>query len=59
MSANRDALQPGIPGSFPLPNAGNQGNTFRANMKMHPAALATGPKSNPLNAGRPAMAGKK
>ncbi len=50
---------PGVPGSFPLPNAGVPGTAFKANA-LHPAAAAAlGPRANPLNGGRPAMAGKK
>lgn len=51
---------PGVPGSFPLPNPGNAGNSYKANA-MHPAAAAgrLGPRANPLNGGRPALAGKK
>ena len=50
---------PGVPGSFPLPNPGNTGSAYKANA-MHPsAAAAFGPRANPLNGGRPALAGKK
>ncbi len=51
----------GTPGSFPLPVKGENGSTFAANARMHPAALAaaTPSRQNPMNAGHPAMAGKK
>lgn len=50
---------PGIPGSFPLPNADAKGTAFKANA-MHPsAAAALGPSANPMNAARPAMLGGK
>jgi hypothetical protein len=47
--------QPGVPGSFPLPNPGNPGTAFTANVKMHPAAnaaLSSPARQNPLNGGR-------
>ena len=59
MSAARPGLTLGMPGSFPLPNAAAPGTTFSSNSKLHPAALAAGPKNNPMNAGRPAMLGGK
>jgi hypothetical protein len=52
---------PGVPGSFPLPNPGSPGTSFMANA-VHPSAAAAnklGPRANPLNGGRPLMAGKK
>ena len=52
---------PGVPGSFPLPNPGNAGTTYTANA-VHPSAAAAtrlGPRANPLNAGRPPLAGGK
>ena len=62
MSAGYGQIGFGVPASFPLPNPGNPGTAFTANSRMHPAALAglnTTPKTNPMNAGHPAMAGKK
>jgi hypothetical protein len=52
---------PGVPGSFPLPNSGSPGTAYQANA-LHPSAAAAtnlGPRANPLNGGRPPMAGKK
>jgi hypothetical protein len=52
---------PGVPGSFPLPNPGSAGTAYKANA-LHPSAAAganLGPRANPLNGGRPPMAGKK
>jgi hypothetical protein len=48
-------INPGVPGSFPLPNPGNPGTAYAANAKMHPAAsaaLGTPARQNPLNGGR-------
>jgi hypothetical protein len=58
---NTPQTAPGVPGSFPLPAQGEEGNSFKNNA-MHPSAaagLALGPRANPMNAGHPAMAGKK
>ena len=52
---------PGVPGSFPLPNPGATGMAYKANA-IHPAAAAAlgkGPSQNPVNGGRPALAGRK
>jgi hypothetical protein len=52
---------PGVPGSFPLPNAGAAGTAYKANA-VHPSAAAgtqLGPRANPLNAGRPPLLGGK
>jgi len=48
---------PGVPGSFPLPIAGQAGNTYNAN-KLHPAAAA-GLGRGLANGGRPAPGGKR
>ena len=50
---------PGGPGTTPLPNPGQQGMAFAQSQRMHPAALAARPQTNPLNGGRPALAGRK
>jgi hypothetical protein len=47
---------PGVPGSFPLPNPGNTGNAFKANV-IHPAAQIG--RGMATQGGRPAPAGKK
>lgn len=60
MSAGK--LEPGATASFPLPVSGQPGAQFQRNMKMHPAAMtaaASPSRQNPLNGGRPAMAGHK
>jgi hypothetical protein len=52
---------PGVPGSFPLPNPGEPGTAYAANA-VHPSAAAAtrlGARANPLNGGRPPLAGKK
>jgi hypothetical protein len=54
---------PGVPGSFPLPNPAEMGNAYKANA-LHPSAAAgrgalLGPRANPINGGRPALAGRK
>lgn len=33
-------LAPGLPGSFPLPNSGNQGTAFAMQQSLHPMASA-------------------
>lgn len=55
MNMNENSL--GMPGSAPLPNAGQQGTAFNT----HPAAAAAAapPRQNPANMGHPAMAGIK
>ena len=42
---------PGVPGSFPLPNAAQQGTTYGMN-KLHPSAQVP-PRQNPINRGAP------
>lgn len=52
---------PGVPGSAPLPNAGNPGTVYKANA-MHPAAAAgmgLRPGQNPLNMRPGSMPGKR
>ena len=44
---------------IPLPVQGQPGNAFMQAQRMHPAALAAQPRTNPLNSGPPAMAGHK
>jgi hypothetical protein len=39
MAGYSSQTAPGVPGSFPLPNAGNKGNAYKANA-MHPSAMA-------------------
>jgi len=51
----------GQPGSFKLPNPGQPGEAYKALQlqRMHPAAVAAvlGPRANPVNGGRPPLAG--
>lgn len=55
MNMNQNSL--GMPGSAPLPNMGQQGTAYNT-AQIHPAAQAASatPKTNPVNAGHPAMA---
>ena len=50
---------PGGPGTTRLPVHGQPGNAFAQGQRMHPAALAAQPRTNPLNSGPSAMAGRK
>ena len=52
-------LEPGVPGSFPLPIKGSPGAAYTANSKVHPAAYQASPRTNPLNRGTAPLAGKK
>jgi hypothetical protein len=43
---------PGQPGTFPLPNSGQQGNAFVAQQNMHPSAMAAQQQRARLAGGR-------
>jgi len=59
MSLTPRQISPGQTASFPLPVSGQPGAQYQRNAKMHPAALEATARTNPANAGRPAVAGHK
>jgi len=59
MSLTPRQIAPGETASFPLPVAGQPGAQYQRNAKMHPAAIEASSRTNPANAGRPQLAGKR